>query len=93
MRTSSPTSRFRRDYKRIRAGQYGKELDRTLPDVLALLLADQALPLRFRDHALGGEYMDCRECHLKPDLLLIYRRVGDGLLELTRLGSHSELFD
>jgi mRNA interferase YafQ len=58
-----------------------------------LLLADQVLPLRYRDHALGGEYSDCRECHIKPDLLLIYRKVGDDVLELTRLGSHSELFD
>jgi mRNA interferase YafQ len=64
-----------------------------LPEVLAVLLADQVLPLRYRDHSLTGEYKDCRECHLKPDLLLIYRSVGDSILELTRLGSHSELFD
>jgi mRNA interferase YafQ len=64
-----------------------------LPEVLAMLLADQVLPLRYRDHSLTGEYKDCRECHLKPDLLLIYRSAGDNILELTRLGSHSELFD
>jgi mRNA interferase YafQ len=93
MRTSSPTSRFKRDYKRIRASQYGKEIERILPDVLAMLLADQVLPQRYRDHALIGEYQDCRECHIKPDLLLIYRKVGTGILELTRLGSHSDLFD
>ena len=93
MRTSSPTSRFRRDFKRVRAGQHGKALDREFTDVVGLLLADQVLPLRYRDHALMGEYSDCRECHIKPDLLLIYRKVGDDILELTRLGSHSDLFD
>ena len=58
-----------------------------------MLLADQVLPLRYQDHSLTGEFKDCRECHLKPDLLLIYRMVGDDILELTRLGSHSELFE
>jgi mRNA interferase YafQ len=93
MRTTSPTSRFRRDFKRVRAGLYGKELDRIFTDVVTLLIADKLLPPKYRDHSLTGEYRDCRECHLKPDLLLIYRKVGDDLLELTRLGSHSELFD
>jgi len=62
-------------------------------DVLDLLLTDQVLPLRYRDHDLMGEYRDCRECHLRPDLLLIYRKLDGDILELTRLGSHSELFD
>jgi mRNA interferase YafQ len=93
MRTTSRTSRFKRDFKRVRAGQYGKDLDRMFTDVLALLLTDQVLPLRYRDHGLMGEYWDCRECHLKPDLLLIYRKLDGDILELTRLGSHSELFD
>ena len=92
MRKSRPTSKFKRDFKRLKGGQYAKELDRLFIEVLAPLLGDQALPLRYRDHSLTGEYRDCRECHLKPDLLLIYRRVGDDVLELTRMGSHSELF-
>jgi mRNA interferase YafQ len=93
MPTTSRTSRFKRDFKRVRAGRYGKGLDQILIDVLALLLADAVLPVRYQDHALTGEYADCRECHLKPDLLLIYRRLEGDVLELTRLGSHSELFD
>ncbi|MGA9964633.1 MAG: type II toxin-antitoxin system YafQ family toxin [Terriglobales bacterium] len=44
------------------------------------------------DHPLGGEWRDHRECHLKPDLLLIYRKPNADLLQLIRLGSHSELF-
>jgi mRNA interferase YafQ len=93
MRTTSRTSRFKRDFKRVRAGQYGKDLDRVLADVLGLLLADQPLALRYRDHLLTGEFRHCRECHLKPDLLLIYRLVDDDSVELIRLGSHSDLFD
>ncbi len=46
---------------------------------------------KFKDHALVGEYKGCRECHIKPDVLLMYR-VKDNVLTLVRLGSHSELF-
>jgi mRNA interferase YafQ len=77
----------------VKSGQLGKNLDQIFMEVLALLLADEPLPQKFRDHSLTGEYADCRECHLKPDLVLIYRRVEGNVLELTRLGSHSELFD
>jgi mRNA interferase YafQ len=93
MRTSRRTSRFKRDFRRIRAGQYGKDLDQLLIGVLAFLLTDEVLPPRYRDHELIREFADCRDCHLKPDLVLIYRKVGDDILELTRLGSHSDLFD
>lgn len=48
-------------------------------------------PKRLKDHALSGDWKDHRECHLKPDLLLIYRITDDGIT-LVRLGSHSELF-
>ena len=45
----------------------------------------------YRDHALIGNYYGARECHIKPDLLLIYEK-EDSLITLRRLGSHSELF-
>lgn len=53
----------------------------------------EALEERYRDHALKGEYTSYRECHIKPDLLLIYR-VNEGILELflAATGSHSDLF-
>jgi len=57
-----------------------------------LLLVDQALPEINRDHALGGDWADYRECHIKPDLLLVYRKPDAGILRLARSGSHSELF-
>jgi mRNA interferase YafQ len=43
------------------------------------------------DHPLIGNFKDCRDCHIKPDLVLIYRKINDNVLELVRLGSHSEL--
>ena len=59
---------------------------------IARLAEDQPLPERNRDHPLTGEWDDHRECHLKPDLLLIYRKPDAEVLQLVRLGSHSELF-
>lgn len=59
--------------------------------VIERLASDQSLPERMRDHALTGEWADHRDCHVKPDLVLIYARTGDALV-LVRLGSHSELF-
>jgi mRNA interferase YafQ len=46
---------------------------------------------RYFDHPLGGEWNDHRDCHIRPDLILIYRKPDDASLELVRLGSHSEL--
>jgi mRNA interferase YafQ len=60
--------------------------------VLKALAADQPLEPRHRDHDLTGDWIGYRECHIKPDLLLIYRKVSDDQLILARLGSHSELF-
>jgi len=59
---------------------------------VSLLAADRLLSEKHRDHALSGEWRDYRECHLKPDLLLIYRKPDSQVLQLVRLGSHSELF-
>ena len=59
-----------------------------------MLAQDQALPVKYRDHALTGQWQDFRDCHIKPDLVLIYQKTDqDGLLilSLVRLGSHSEL--
>ena len=93
MLTISRTSRFKRDWRRCSAGIHRKDLDRILIDALTFLLAGEVLPVRYRDHNLSGEFGDCRECHLKPDLLLIYRKSGGETLQLVRLGSHSELFN
>jgi mRNA interferase YafQ len=92
MRRIERTNAFRRDYKREKSGCYRLELEAVLILAVSLLADDKPLPERNRDHALGGEWRDHRECHLKPDLLLIYRKTDAEVLQLVRLGSHSELF-
>jgi mRNA interferase YafQ len=92
MRTIEQTTAFRRDFKREKRGQYRRDLDSALSGVLSLLVEDSPLPEKSRDHGLGGEWRDHRECHLKPDLLLIYRKPDAEVLQLVRMGSHSELF-
>jgi mRNA interferase YafQ len=73
--------------------RHARHIDALLTDILALLVADQPLPEKNRDHALSGEWKGYRDCHLKPDLLLIYGKPDAETLRLARLGSHSELFD
>jgi mRNA interferase YafQ len=60
-------------------------------EVVQWLAADAPLPRRCFDHPLSGEWADHRDCHVRPDLVLIYRKPDDETLELVRLGSHSEL--
>lgn len=92
MRTIDRPGSFKRDYKREAKGQHRATLDADLLTVLKALVTDQPLDARYRDHPLVGDWVGYRECHIKPDLLLIYRKIGDDLLVLARLGSHSELF-
>ncbi|HEX3882660.1 MAG TPA: type II toxin-antitoxin system YafQ family toxin [Stellaceae bacterium] len=91
MRIVRHTGRFRRDYKREKSGRHGRRLDQDLMAAVELLADDRPLPVRYFDHALGGEWSDHRDCHIRPDLVLIYRKPDDASLELVRLGSHSEL--
>ena len=91
MRTIKYTSRFKRDYNREKSGILGKRLDKLLMAAVNMLAADQPLPERRRDHQLAGEWKDHRDCHIRPDLVLICRKPDDDNLELVRLGSHSEL--
>ena len=76
MRTIERSSAFKKDYKRERKS-HGPALDEVLIPVLKALANDVPLEARYRDHALGGNWADYRECHLKPDLLLIYKKTGD----------------
>jgi mRNA interferase YafQ len=91
MRDVKYTSRFKRDYKREQSGRYGKKLDALLMEAVNLLAADAMLPRRYFDHQLSGEWNDHHDCHIKPDLILIYRKPDDANLEVVRLGSHSDL--
>lgn len=67
-------------------------MESLLTAVVTMLLSDRMLPESVRDHPLSGVWSGYRECHLKPDLLLIYRKPDTFTLRLARLGSHSELF-
>ncbi len=92
MRKVERTNAFLRDYKREKRGQHGRELEAVLISGVHLLAEDKPLPARNRDHAITGDWRDHRECHLKPVLLLIYRKPNSEILQHVRLGSHSELF-
>lgn len=92
MRTIERSSEFRRDYKREARGRHRTTLDNDLVPVLDALANDKPLESRRRDHELSGDWIGYRECHVKPDLLLIYRKPDVDILRLARLGSHSELF-
>jgi mRNA interferase YafQ len=92
MRTIDRSSAFKRDYKRETKGLHRATLDDELEPVLKALANDQPLDVRYRDHDLSGDWAGYREYHVKPDLLLIYRKSGFDILRLARFGSHSELF-
>ena len=91
MRRIKRSSSFKRDYKKAMP-RHGKDLGPLLADVLTLLCDDRPLPASNRDHPLAGEWNGHRECHVKADLLLIYRKPDKETLHLVRLGSHSDLF-
>ncbi len=91
MRTIKYTNQFKRDFRREKSGRHGQRLDSLLTQAVDLLVADAPMPRRYFDHPLSGDWDDCRDCHIRPDLVLIYRKPDRDNLELIRLGSHSEL--
>lgn len=91
MRTIEYTGQFKRDYKREAKGIHKKTLVEDLNDALKLLIADKKPPEKYYDHSLAGDWKDHRDCHIKPDLVLIYRKPDETTLQLVRLGSHSQL--
>ena len=84
------SGQYRRDVKRaIKRGMNMKLLD----EVVELLREDKTLPRKYNDHALQGNWIGFRECHIAPDWLLVYRYEQDVLiLVLQRTGTHSDLF-
>lgn len=91
MLTLVTTSKFRKDYKRIKKRSYDLDL---LEAVLNTLLNEKPLPKENKDHSLTGNYIGFRECHIQPDWLLIYAVSNTELiLTASRAGTHSDLFD
>lgn len=82
---------FKRDYKRIKKRGYDMS---KLADIIRRLASKEPLPEWFHDHSLRGrEFKGCRECHIEPDWLLVYRITeNELLLELLYTGTHSDLF-
>lgn len=80
---------FKKDYKKC--CKRGLNMD-LLKSVISILVIPSALPKNNQDHNLKGDYKGFRECHIASDWLLIYR-YNSGYLELSRTGTHSDLFD
>lgn len=91
MLTIKRTAQFKRDFKRI--VKQGVNIQPLL-EVIENLSMEEPLDEKFCDHALKGEWLGFRECHIKPDWLLIYLvDKGNLILTLSRTGSHSDLFN
>lgn len=90
MYSIKPTSKFQKDLKRIHKRGYNITL---LTEAIEILVKGDPLPAKYKDHNLIGDFIGCRECHITPDWLLIYKIVeNDLILYLTRTGTHSDLF-
>ncbi|MDY4409222.1 MAG: type II toxin-antitoxin system YafQ family toxin [Prevotella sp.] len=89
MKKLRPTGRFRKDFKKI-------ERDRSkvsaFEKIAQLLIDETPIPAQYRPHMLKGAYKGYMECHIESDLLLIWFDPNTDIIELVRIGSHSELF-
>ncbi|MBR6536903.1 MAG: type II toxin-antitoxin system YafQ family toxin [Lachnospiraceae bacterium] len=84
------TGKFKKDLKTVIKRGYNMKL---MDEVVTMLSNGETLPEKNKDHALVGNYVGKRECHITPDWLLIYEiDNGELILYLTRTGSHSDLF-
>jgi mRNA interferase YafQ len=91
MRTIERTTQFKQDFKRASKGPHRAVLQTIFLSIVGALAEDSALPIDLRDHALTGEWKDFRDCHIRPDLVMIYLKPDETTLRLVMLGSHSEL--
>jgi mRNA interferase YafQ len=85
------SKQFKKSFRKlVRSGSFDRE---KIENVVNILARGESLPESYRDHALQGEFSGMRECHIKPDLLLVYKIHDDILiLVLVDIGLHSELF-
>jgi mRNA interferase YafQ len=85
------STRFKKDFKRF---AHDAAFCAQFTEVVRLLVADAPLPPALRDHELVGEWKGMRDCHVRPDVVLIYQKYEEvvSILRLERLGSHSEVF-
>lgn len=83
------STQYKKDFKKYR--NQPKKLEKLL-EVLRMLENEEELPSELRAHRLAGQYKNCMECHIEGDFLLIWFDEDNDIIELLRLGSHSELF-
>lgn len=93
MRTIERTTQFKKDFKREAKGPHRGDLEPggLFVEIVTTLALDKPLAAKHRDHALTGDWRDHRDCHVRPDWVLIYRKPDADTLQLVRIGSHSEL--
>jgi len=89
MKTLFLSGKFKKDYKRYK--RYPEKVE-ALKEVLKLLREEKPIPSDYKPHPLKGQYKGCMECHIEDDYLLIWLDPDTDIIELVRLGSHSELF-
>ncbi len=91
MRVIKRSSRFKTSFKRIvKSNSFDREV---FEYVIISLASDIPLPSHYKDHQLQGKYKKLRECHISPDVLLIYEKDEDYLLlTIIDIGTHSEMF-
>jgi mRNA interferase YafQ len=89
MLTLEYSTQFKKDFKKITKLPIPDILE--VGNIISQLQRGQTLPPQNVDHPLTGNWQGFRDCHIKPDLVLIYR-VNDKALQLARIGSHSEVF-
>lgn len=91
MYTFKQSQRFRKSFKKVHKRKNLKK--KTFLSILQYLQRGRALPARYKNHKLQGEFAGCMECHLQSDLLLIYAiDTKEKVIHLLRIGSHSDLF-
>jgi len=84
----SRSNSFKRSFKKIKLTD---DEESNYIEIIYNLLNDKELETKYKDHQLKGNLQEFRECHIKPDLLLMYK-IDNDVLELVNIGSHSELF-
>ena len=89
MKTLRYSSQYKRDFKKYRNNP--SKLEKLL-EVFQMLEKGIELPAKYGAHMLKGQYKDCLECHIEGDFLLIWFDAEEDIIEILRLGSHSELF-
>ena len=89
MKRIFPSTQYKKDYKRYRNNLFKMK---ALAEIIDLLANEQPIPAQYKPHMLHGDYKGCMECHVQGDFLLVWFDEARDVIELVRLGSHSELF-